>query len=67
MRIPFGFTDFLSLIDNSYFYDIDGNTSQVTKIQWNVSNDYAIVDFKVQKLFTKNLQETFIEVGENYD
>lgn len=67
VRIPFGFTDFLSLIDNSYFYDIDGNTSQVTKIQWNVSNDYAIVDFKVQKLFTKNLQETFIEVGENYD
>jgi len=67
VRIPFGFEDFLSLIDNSYFYDMNGSPSQVTKIQWNVSNDYAVVDFKVQRLFTKNLQEAFIEVGVNYD
>tara|TARA_R110001592_G_scaffold48788_1_gene153065 strand:- start:6114 stop:7886 length:1773 start_codon:yes stop_codon:yes gene_type:complete len=63
VRVPFGFSDFLKLIDNSYFYDIDGNTSQVVKIQWSVSKDFAIMDFRVNKIYTKNLQETFIEVG----
>lgn len=67
VRIPFGFSDFLTLIDNSYFFDQLGNTSQVLKISWNVSNDYAVVDFKTRKLYTKNLKETFVEVGENYD
>ena len=66
VRIPFGFTDFLTLIDNSYFW-YDNQPAQVNKIQWNVSNDYAVVDFKVQRVYTKNLQETFVEVGENYD
>lgn len=67
VRIPFGFDDFLKLIDNSYFYDINGDTAQVTKIQWNVSQDFAIVDYKVNKVYTKNLKETYIEVGENHD
>jgi hypothetical protein len=67
VKIPFGFADFLTLIDNSYFYNINGNTAQVTKIQWNVSHDYAIVDYRVQQVYTTNLEETFIEVGENYD
>jgi len=67
VRIPFGFEDFLSLIDNSYFYDIDGNPAQVTKIQWNVSHDFAVVDFRVNKIYTKNLKESYVEVGENYD
>jgi len=66
-RIPFGFDDFLKLIDNSYFYDINGDTAQVTKIQWNVSQDFAIVDYKVNKVYTKNLNETYIEVGENHE
>jgi hypothetical protein len=63
VKIPFGFDDFLKLIDNSYFYDNNGNVAQVTKIEWNVSQDFAIVDFRVNQVYTKNLQETFIEVG----
>lgn len=67
VRIPFGFADFLSLIDNSYFYDINGSPAQVTKIQWSVSKDFAVVDYKVNQVYTKNLQETFIEVGSFYE
>lgn len=67
VRIPFGFTDFLSLIDNSYFYDMNGNKGQVIKIEWNVSNDYAVVDYKINEIYTKNLKETFIEVGDNFN
>lgn len=73
VRIPFGFEDFLTLVDNSYFYDKDGNVAQITKIQWNVSQDYAVVDYRINKVYTTNLQETYIEVGgddatgENFD
>jgi hypothetical protein len=67
VRIPFGFADFLTLIDNSYFYDINGNQAQITKIQWSVSKDFAVVDYKVNTVYTRNLKEQFIEVGENYD
>lgn len=67
IKIPFGFSDFLSLIDNSYFYDNNGNVAQITKIEWSVSQDFAIVDYKYKQIYTTNLKETFIEVGENYD
>tara|TARA_R110002020_G_C16321697_1_gene774858 strand:- start:3435 stop:5189 length:1755 start_codon:yes stop_codon:yes gene_type:complete len=67
VRIPFGFADFLSLIDNAYFYDINGNPAQVTKIQWSVSKDFAVVDYKINDLYTKNLKEQFVEVGLNFD
>jgi len=67
IKIPFGFEDFLSLIDNSYFYDNNGNQAQITKIEWSTSQDFAIVDYKYKQVYTTNLQETFIEVGENYD
>lgn len=73
IKIPFGFKDFLSLIDNSYFYDNNGNQAQITKIEWSTSQDFAIVDYKYKQVYTTNLQETFIEVGgdpatgENYD
>ncbi len=67
VKIPFGFADFLTLIDNSYFYDNNGNQAQVTKIQWNVSRDFAIVDFRVNQVYTTNLKEDFIEVGERFD
>lgn len=67
IRIPFGFADFLLLIDNSYFWDINGDPAQITKIQWSVSKDFAVVDFKINKIYTTNLKEQFVEVGENYD
>lgn len=67
VRVPFGFSDFLKLIDNSYFYDVNGDVGQVLKIQWSVSKDFAIMDYKINKIYTKNLTETFIEVGERFE
>lgn len=67
VKVPFGFSDFLKLIDNSYFYDVNGDVGQVIKIQWSVSKDFAIMDYKINKIYTKNLTETFIEVGERYE
>lgn len=61
VKVPFGFTDFLSLIDNSYFYNQNGNPAQVTKIEWNISRDYALLSYRVNEVYTKNLKETFIE------
>ncbi len=67
VKVPFGFSDFLKLIDNSYFYDVNGDVGQVLKIQWSVSKDFAIMDYKINKIYTKNLTETFIEVGERFE
>jgi hypothetical protein len=61
VRIPFGFSDYLTLIDNSYFTDFDGKTGKVTSIKWRVGSDYAVIDYWIREPYTKNLKETFIE------
>lgn len=59
--IPFCFHDFLKTINNAYFVTADGNSGKFEKITWNFTQMYAKVDFRIQKPYTKNLQETFIE------
>jgi hypothetical protein len=60
VRVPFGFVDFLQLIDNSYFLTPEGEQAKATKITWNLAGDYATIDFWVRKPYTKNLQEIII-------
>lgn len=59
-QIPFGFDDFSKLIKNSYFRE-NGKLSKVTKLEWNMSNDTAVIDYWQQEIYTKNLKETFVE------
>lgn len=61
VKIPFALSDFLKLIDNSYFYDSDGSKGQITKVSWKIGEDYAMIDYRVQQVWTTNLQETIIE------
>lgn len=58
IRINFGFTDFLTLTKNSYFYDQDGETGKVDSIKWQMGDDYAIVNYRLRKPYTTNLFET---------
>ena len=61
VEIPFGLNDFVSLINNSYFYTSDMKTAKVTSIKWNMSKDKAIVSYWIREPYTKNLKESFIE------
>ena len=60
VRIAFGFADFLQLIDNSYFIGPQGS-GKITRLEWNMAKDFAIVDYWITSPYTKNLKETFIE------
>ena len=61
IKVPFALNDFISLKENSYFYDTDGARAKVDKISWKIGDDYAVIDYRKQFIYTKNLQETKIE------
>lgn len=61
VRIPFGFADFVALIDNSYFRDASGKVGKVERLSWNMSKDVATVTYWTEEVYTKNLKETYIE------
>jgi len=59
--IPFGLSDFVTLLNNSYFRDENGVVGKVVDIEWNLNRDFATISYWVQEIYTNNLQETFIE------
>lgn len=59
--IPFGFEDFLKVIQNSYFRDTSGSVGKITKLNWKLGVDNAIVSYWIPEVYTRNLTETFIE------
>jgi len=61
VRIPFGTKDFNELINNVYFYDCNGDRAELELIEWDVSKDFALLDYRVPTIWTKNLEETYIE------
>ncbi len=59
--IPFNLSDFVALLNNSYFRSENGEQSKVVDLEWNMSKDTAIISYWVQEPYTNNLKETFIE------
>jgi hypothetical protein len=61
VKVPFGFEQFNQLTQNSYFYNQNGDICKLKQISWNVSKDFALIDYSVQTKYTSNLVETYIE------
>jgi hypothetical protein len=61
VRIPFGFKEFNELSQNSYFSDSNGRLCKLEEITWNVSKDFALINYRVKEKYTGNLQEVYIE------
>lgn len=61
VKSGFGLDDFVKLIENSYFYTNDGQLVQATKVESNLSLDFATLDFFVRQPYTRRLSETYIE------
>jgi hypothetical protein len=61
IRVPFTLADFIKLKENSYFYDTDGARAKVDKISWRIGDDYAVLDYRKEFVYTRNLKERKIE------
>lgn len=61
VRVPFGFEEFNQLTQNSYFYNQNGDICKLKQISWNVSKDFALIDYRVKTKYTSNLVESYIE------
>lgn len=61
--IPFGLSDFVTLLNNAYFKDAEGRQGKIISIEWNFSKDTANISYWVEQPYTNNLKETFIEPG----
>ena len=59
--IPFGLSDFVTLLNNSYFRDQNGAVGKITNLEWNFSKDEATISYWISRPYTSNLRETFIE------
>jgi len=61
VRIPFGFSDFTSLIKNSYFRDSKNNIGKIDSIKWKINDDFATVDYRIREAYDTSLVETTVE------
>ena len=61
VKIPFGYSDFEKVRDNSYFITAQGAIGKIEKLAWVIAQDVATVDYWIEYPYTKNLKETYIE------
>lgn len=59
--IPFGFSNFLETIKNSYFVTESEGEGKFRSIAWRVLSDRATADFEIEEIYTTNLTEIKIE------
>lgn len=59
-KIPFCFADFLSLLDNNNVTTASGEDAQIESIEWEVWNNFAFVDYRVNRLYDNNFNITYL-------
>jgi hypothetical protein len=62
IRIPFSFSDYKKVIENSYFITSTGQRGKFTSLEWTIESDTAEVSFWLEEVYTRNLQEEITEV-----
>ena len=58
LKIPFGFNDFISLINNSYCTNQQGEVIKIQSLKWQFDSDFAIVSGWKRKPYTINLNQS---------
>lgn len=66
-QIPFGFTNFLSVLNFGSCPTSTGSVAEIESIKWVVSSDKATANYRVKQIYTKNLEETFREEADNFE
>ena len=59
--IPFGFSDFLTVSNNNYFKDPEGNTVRIDSVEWQIGADKARATFRKRIPYDKNVESTIFE------
>lgn len=59
-KIPFCFDDFLSLLDNNQVTTESGEPAEIESVEWNVWDDFAVVDYRVNKLYDDNFRIVYL-------
>lgn len=59
-KIPFCFADFLSLLNNNKVTTPSGEDAQIESVEWNVWNDFATIDYRVNRLYDNNFKITYL-------
>ena len=62
VQIPFSYSDYKKVLDNSYFTTSEGKKGKITSLNWIIESDRAEIDYYIEEIYTKNLKEEFFEV-----
>jgi len=60
-KVPFSFKDYEKIKENNRIFTTDGDEALIDTLKWNVWNQQAEMRVRVNKLYTNNLVETFLE------
>ena len=60
-RIPFTFDNYLQVKDNPRLLTFDGKIGEIISLKWNIYQRTANIDFKVNEIYTNNLEQVIYE------
>ena len=60
-KIPFCFEDFVTLLDSNQVETQSGETAQIESLEWQIWDNYATINYKVNRLYDNNFELTFLE------
>ena len=63
IEIPFSYSDYKKVKENSYFITSNGKRGKFTSLEWVIEADRAEASFWVEDVYTRNLQEETTEVS----
>lgn len=61
VKVKFCMEDFISLLDNNFCSTKEGEKAKIERIEWKVWQDYAIIDYRINKKYTNNLKVKIIQ------
>jgi hypothetical protein len=60
-KVPFSFAEYEQVKENNSIFTDDGEDAIVDSLKWNVFNQTADLKIRINRLYTNNLKETFLE------
>ena len=61
----FCFEKFVTLLQNNFGLDEEGNDAEAERLEWEIKNDVAFIDYRVNKLYDNNLRIKTHEGGKD--
>lgn len=62
VEVPFGFEDFLKVINNGYFVTAQKEEGKIISFDWTIGSDRATHSYYIRKPYVTNITERYLEV-----